>query len=444
MDRHARHRPVASHTLDNGLKVICVRKSSAPVVAVQLWYRTGSVNESEGSRGISHMIEHMMFRGSANVPSEAHAQRINEVGGHSNAFTAEDVTAFVNSVPREYLDMVLELEADRMACLTLDPALLETERGVVVEEYHTYMNNPVAKAFLEYRQVFYGNHPYATSPLGALDDIRSVGAQQCRDYYRDWYGPQNAVLVVAGDFPGAGPLFESVHKYFGNVPRSRRSWVTPVEERIPAGEGGREPSSRLERRVEFDVPILITGYPAPPSSHEDAVRLDMLQVIASQGETGRLYRSLVTRRGLAVMAGGMNHLLRLPGMSLFFAAFTPDVSAAKVERALNAEIEQIKRDGISEEEVQKVRNAALAHRAFELYSAENICQRLGHAETMEGDYRLWVERLELLETLGREQLMATARRYWNAERRHTLYLRPKKTNPLLYVTGLVRRLLPGR
>jgi zinc protease len=438
------HNPVTAHTLDNGLKLICMEKHSAPVVAVQLWYRTGSVNEEVGIRGISHIIEHMMFRGSANVASEAHAQRINEVGGHSNAFTAEDVTAFVNSVPREYLDMVLELEADRMCNLTLDSKLLETERGVIVEEYHTYMNNPVAKAFLEYRQVFYGDHPYAASPLGVIDDIRSVGVEQCRDYYEDWYGPQNAVLVVAGDFEGTKKLLEAVGRHFGGIRPSRRSVETMGGEQAVMAWQGNGGTNRLERRVEFDVPIMIMGYPAPPSSDEDALRLDMLQVIASQGETGRLYRSLVRRRGLAVMAGGMNHLLRLPGMSLFFAAFTPDVSRGRVERALDAEIELIKRDGISAQEAQKVRNAALTHRAFELYSAENICQRLGHAETIEGDYRLWVERLELLGSLGRDQLVTAARRYWDARRRHTLFLRPKKINPLLYATGLIRRILPGR
>jgi predicted Zn-dependent peptidase len=144
------------------------------------------------------------------------------------------------------------------------------------------------------------------------------------------------------------------------------------------------------------------------------------------------------------MAGGMNHLLRLPGMSLFFAAFTPDVPVGRIEHALNAQIGAVLTDGVSEEELEKVRNTALAHRCFEMYSIESICQRLGHAESIEGDHRLWVERLKSLENLDSEQLIEAARRYWTEENRHTLYLRPRKVSPLLYGLGFVRRFLPGR
>ena len=162
---------IAEKTLGNGLKIISLKKTDAPIVSVQVWYKTGSSFEEKGSKGISHFLEHMMFRGSRNVPSEEHARRVNDVGGHSNAFTAEDVTAYTNSVPRDFLDMVLALEADRMDGLVFDPKILETERNVIVEEYHTYMNNPVAKALMEFRTVFYGDHPYATSPLGLIEDV---------------------------------------------------------------------------------------------------------------------------------------------------------------------------------------------------------------------------------------------------------------------------------
>jgi creatinine amidohydrolase/Fe(II)-dependent formamide hydrolase-like protein len=137
-------------TLGNGMKIIALKKSGAPIVSVQLWYKTGSSSEAEGIRGISHFIEHCMFRGSRRFGSEEHARRINDAGGHCNAFTAEDVTAYVNSVPRDSLEMVLDMEADRMDGLLFDPQLFETERKVIVEEYHTYMNTPVAKAFLEF------------------------------------------------------------------------------------------------------------------------------------------------------------------------------------------------------------------------------------------------------------------------------------------------------
>ena len=146
----------------------------------------------------------------------------------------------------------------------------------------------------------------------------------------------------------------------------------------------------MTRSVEFDVPILVTGYPAPPSSHRDAVALEILLLIAAGGETSRMHREVVRRQSVAVMTGGMNHLLKASGMSMFFAAFTPDVRSGRVEQALDAEINRIRNEGITSDEMTKVRNTTLTGRTFELYSADHICQRLGYSETIEGDYRLWV------------------------------------------------------
>ena len=425
---------IAEKTLDNGLKIIALQKNGAPVVSVQVWYKTGSSFETDGARGISHFLEHMMFRGSRQIPSEKHSQRINDVGGHCNAFTAEDVTAFTNSVPRDFLETTLAMEADRMDDLTFDAGLFETERSVIIEEYHTYMSNPVAKAFLEFRAGFYGSHPYALSPLGRIEDITSVSADACRDYYRRSYAPDNAVIVVVGDAE-VKEVFDSAGRHFGGktaraVPRTDN--LTDIRDRNRAGR-------RMVRKVEFDVPVLVVGYPAPPSSHEDAVALEILQLVAAGGETSRLHREVVRRRSLAVMIGGMNHLLKHTGMSMFFAAFTPDVSAARVERALNRELERIKNDGITREEMAKVRNTTLTNRIFELYSADNICQRIGYSEIIEGNYRLWVERLNALEHLDCEKLVEVAKRWWNEENRYALVLEPRRANPLLYIGGLAHR-----
>jgi zinc protease len=301
---------IAEKTLDNGLKIIALKKSGAPVVSVHVWYKTGSSFETDGNRGISHFLEHMMFRGSRRVASEEHARRINDTGGHCNAFTAEDVTAYTNSVPRDFLDMALELEADRMDGLTFDPQLFETERGVIIEEYHTHMNNPVAKAFTEFRTLFYGVHPYATSPLGRLSDITSVSADSCRDYYCRFYAPDNAVIVVVGD-TGISKVFESAARHF--LGRRART-VLPADNRESALDRNRGVVRRMTRKIEFDVPVLVLGYPAPPSSHPDAVALEILQLVAAGGETSRLHREVVRRRSLAVMAGGINHLFKNTGM----------------------------------------------------------------------------------------------------------------------------------
>jgi zinc protease len=424
---------ISEKTLSNGLKIIALKKKGAPVVSVQVWYKAGSAFETDGIRGISHFLEHIMFRGSRQVPSEEHARRINDAGGHSNAFTAEDVTAYTNSVPRDFLDMTLALEADRMDGLLFDPKVFETERRVIVEEYHTHMNNPVAKAFLEFRTGFYGNHPYAISPLGRIEDILSLSADAARDYYRRFYTPNNAVVVVAGD-ADVQEVFDAADRHF-TAKNVRR--ILPDDGRQDIRN--RCAGGRMKRKVEFDVPVFVAGFPAPPSSHEDAVALEILQIVLAGGETGRLHREVVRRQSLAVMTGGMNHLLKRAGMSMFFAAFTPDVGAGRVEAALDRELERIKSDGITPEEMAKVKNLTLTNRIFELYSAENTCQHIGYSETVEGNYRLWVERLEALKHLDAERLIEVARRWWTDESKYVLVLEPRRSNPLLYMAGLGRR-----
>lgn len=432
---------ITEKTLDNGLKVIALRKPGASIVAMQLWYRTGSICERDGIRGISHVLEHMMFRGSADVGSEVHARKINEVGGHCNAFTAEDMTVYTGSVPREFCEMMVELEADRMDRLTLDAGLFETERKVIIEEYHTYMNNPVAKAFMEFRQEFFRNHPYSNSPLGVITDLQQLSAQDCRDYYEQWYRPDNAVLVAVGDID-AKKIIGYAERYFGGK-KAHGRFPAPA---IPAvGSYGHAPSvHRMKRVVDFDVPLLIIGYPGPASSHEDAVALEILQLVIAGGESSRLHREVVRRQSAAVMVGGMNHLLQHAGMSMFFAAFTPDVPPARVERALEEQIDLVRERGISGAEMDKVKNATLTNRTFELYTAEHICQRIGYSECIEGDYRVWVKRLEALKQLDINRLVDVAGKYWTDNHRHVLHLQPRKTNPLLYVAGFLRRFGVGR
>ncbi len=431
---------IAQRIMGNGMKVICLRKHDAPVIAMQVWYRTGSVNEDDGQKGISHIVEHMMFRGSEHVGPEEHARRVNEVGGHCNAFTAEDVTAFVNAVPRQSFPEVLELEADRMRGLLFDPAILETERKVIIEEFHGYMNNPVTKAFLEFRKKLFGDHPYALSPLGILEDIQGITSDQCRGYFRKWYRPSNAVCVVVGDFEHEDAAFDMVEKTLGQVPNPADE-LHKSSDTVPARGST---VHRMEEKIDFDVPLLVLGYPGPSSSDSDALGLEILQMILSQGQTSRLHRRLVRQKGIAVMAGGMNHFIRLAGMSLFFAIYTPDISRKRVEKALSEEIRLLRDGGVSELELEKVKNASLTNRLFEIHSAEHLCQKIGYAELVEGDYRNWVRRLDTLEKITLNQVTEAAGRYWNEPERYTLALSPRKVPVSMYLAGILRRIVSWR
>jgi predicted Zn-dependent peptidase len=190
--------------------------------------------------------------------------------------------------------------------------------------------------------------------------------------------------------------------------------------------------------------MIIDGFPAPPSSDPDALPLDILQMAIAQGESCRLHRRIVRNQSLAVMTGGLNHFLRLSGMSLFFAAFTPDVAVGRVLGAIEDEIGKVKRDGIGRHEMEKIRNTVLTTRYFEMYSADHICQRLGYSETVEGGYRKWIDRINALQTLEHDSLVQAARKYWDSDRRCALYLKPRRAKPLLFTAGLARRVFAGR
>ncbi len=422
--------------LSNGLELLWLRMSEAPVVAVQVWYRAGSSCESENKRGIAHIVEHMMFRGSARFASEEHTRRIANIGGHCNAFTAEDAAAYINAVPAENLELLLELEADRMHGLASDKETFETERKVIVEEYHQYMNNPVGRSFLEYRSIFFDKTPYQVSPLGRIENIMSVTHEDILAYHSAHYSPANAVLAIAGDIPPDDEFLDKVAKHFASIPAG-----TALSTATSAFVLNKPEQNLIHRRITFDVPILLAGYAAPSASHPDTMALDVAGMVLTHGETSRLNREIVRKKQIAIMAGGTNNFLRHAGMTMFFAIHTPDVSGKKMLDALASEVEHLA-GGVSEEEIDKTRLAALTSRLFDTGSAELVCQSIARAHVIDGDYSAWFRRLERLAALDAKAVADAAARWWNPQNRFVLQLEPERMNIPAYFMGLARRFIP--
>ena len=227
-------------TLDNGLTVVLSEDHSTPIVHLQLWYHVGSKNERPGRTGFAHLFEHMMFKGSKNVQPEQHLSLLSRVGGQGNARTTEDATWFWETVPAHYLPLVLWLEADRMATLRIDEARLQTEREVVKEERRwSFENEPYGRL----SEILYAHaftvHPYKHTPIGSMADLEAASIEDVRDFYRTYYVPENATLVLVGDFDSTQAL-GLVEQYFGRVPKADR----PVPRDIP-----QEPPQTRERRV---------------------------------------------------------------------------------------------------------------------------------------------------------------------------------------------------
>lgn len=405
---------------DNGLRVLVMEDPSTPVATVQIWYHVGSKNEVPGKRGLAHLFEHLMFRGTEKYGPGVFDDRLDAIGGVNNAFTSEDVTAYHESVPAEAIDVALELEADRMRHLKLVQATVDSEREVVKEEKRLRLDNdPLGKTFEVFRSVAYTTHPYSWTPAGMLDDLASVTVPEAQAFYDRWYQPNNAVLVVVGDVKTADVLAKA-HRHFDAIPRGAE----------PSRAIAPEPPQRETRtktlELDTQLPILIGGYHVPGLASADMAPLEVLGVILSAGESSRLYRSLVKTKKLAVFAQGATESFEDPGLFVVIAGFLPPTKPAQIERALLAEVERVAATGVTARELEKARNQLLAGHVFGLGTVEGKGMSLGSAETLEGDYRKFLDETTKYEHVTVAQVQDVARRYLVKKNLTTITLLPKE------------------
>ncbi|MDA1140826.1 MAG: pitrilysin family protein [Planctomycetota bacterium] len=411
--------PVQQFTLDNGLRVFFLEKHSVPVVSVQVWYQTGSAQETGGIRGIAHLFEHMMFRGSENYESEEHTRLIHDIGGSSNAFTAEHVTVYLQTIPSEHLELVLKLEADRMNGLKLNQKILDTERQVVLEEFHHYLNNPLAMAFFEFRKRLYKKHPYHWTPLGELEDIKKLTVEDCQNFYESHYVPNNAALVVVGDIQ-SDKVLTLVEKHFGSIPHSDIKRIEYEQEQP------QEEKHEFKLNLPIEVPVMALAFRIPPARHEDISPLEFLDQILASGRSSRLREVVVKDRKIAVEVGGQLVANKDPGLYACFAAYLPNRRASKVVAALLQEIERIKESGVTEDEVAAARNRLLSGKVFEMYSVGSIASEIGQAEFIEGDYKRFETVSQQIEAVTAEDVQRVAKTYFVESNMNLLSVRPNK------------------
>ncbi len=425
--------------LDNGLKVIVRTKHGAPVATVQVWYRVGSWNERVGIRGIAHLFEHMMFRGSEHFGPEEHSRLIQKIGGYDNAFTAEDMTVYHETLPSQHLELPFMLEADRMQGLKLDTTMLNTEREVVKEEFRQSLNNPFSMAYMEFRKRLFPGHPYAWTPLGDMDDLDKITVQDCLEFYHRYYAPNNAVLIVSGDVT-TDQVRKLAGKHFGARKPSESIKANPPV--VPPSQGGNA-EKRIELRLDLELPVITLAYHIPPASHEDIPALEVLTAILSDGESSRLYRSLVRESKLAVHASGMTLLQKDPGLYGVGAAFLPNRRTSQVEAKLRAEVDRVIQEGVTARELQKAVNQTLADNIFGAYSADHLAHGLGESELLEGDFRRFETVLDRYRALTPKDIQSAAAKYLSKDREIVLIAEPKKPNRLYYIAGLFKSLADG-
>lgn len=392
--------------LSNGMKVLLVEVPKAPVATIQVWYKVGSRNEVMGRAGLSHMLEHMMFKGTNKYPNGAFSRIIRKNGGVDNAFTSQDFTAYFENLAADRVELALELEADRMQGLLLDAKELQTERDVVKEERRLRTEDDPQGHLVEalFAQAFM-SHPYHWPVIGWFADLDAMTLDDLQRHYDTYYSPNNATLVIVGDIK-AETLMLTITKLFEPIPKG----PTPKPVTVM------EPDQRGERRFllkrEAQVPFVMLGYRVPNYTSEDSYALNVLEAILSAGKSSRLYQSLVYDQKLALAVGAEYSLMQAdPGLFYFFTLVNPSQKVEPVEETLRKEIGRLQNEPPTELELQRAKNQIEASHVFEQDSNFRSAMLLGQAETVGAGWKKVGQFLERTKAVTAKDVQRVARQY---------------------------------
>jgi len=411
---------VTEKVLPNGLKVLLKEDHKAPVVTFQIWYKVGSRNERLGTTGMSHLLEHMMFKGTKKFGPKTFSQTVMRNGGNDNAFTGKDYTAYFENFAADRLAISLDLESDRMQNLLIDPKEFRSEREVVKEERRMRTDDdPTSTMIEEMTAAAFIAHPYEWPVIGWMADINNITRDGLYNHYRTYYAPNNATIVVAGDFD-AKTLLPQIEKYFGKAPRG------PA---VPA-VGAVEPRQVGERRVivkkQAELPAVFAGYHTPDVKDKDSYALEILQGILSSGKSSRLYKSLVYEKQLALYAGGdYDNVANDPNLFYVYAGVMPGKTTEEVEKALYAEVDKLKTEPVTDEEIQKARNQIEASFIMGQDSVFYQAMLLGQYETV-ASWKLLEHYVDNIRAVTKEDVQRVAKEYFSPDNRTVGILVPVK------------------
>ena len=401
---------VREHTLDNGLKVLMLENHSIPSFTFWTFYRVGSINERPGLTGVSHLFEHMMFRGARKYGPGAFDRTMESSGGRNNAFTDKDITAYYDEMPAEGLALICELESDRMSSLNIVQQTLDPEREVVKEERRFRTENDVDGQLEEIlAAAAYDAHPYQWPVVGWMADLDNITVEDCRQYFRTYYAPNNAVIVLVGDFQEA-PALGLIRRSFASIPAQAPPRAVVNDEPRQKGE------KRITYYKEAQVPALRVAYHVPAAGEEDFYALELLQAVLSDGRSSRLYRRLVRGAETAISVSGSNEWRRHPGLLTFSIDMRPGKQTEAALGIFDEEVERVRNDGIIENELAKAKNQLRAGFLRRLKTSNGKGEVLGEMETLFGGWRRYEHYLEKIGSATKQHVQKAARAWlprWN-------------------------------
>lgn len=411
---------VLAATLDNGLRVLLQEDHRSPIVSFQMWYRVGSRNEARGATGIAHFLEHMMFKGTPAHGQGQFARLVEQNGGQDNAFTSQDVTSYYVNIAADKIDLVIDLESDRMTNLLLDAKDINSEREVVIEERRTRTeDDPGGFLGEEVSTIAFKSHPYGAPIIGFMEDIKRITPAEIRAFYKTYYMPNNALLVAVGDFKAAAVLAK-IRAKFGRIPKG-----PPVPPVLAV-----EPPQNGERRVivhkHAQLPIVYLGYHVPNRTSPDAFALEMLSTILSEGRASRLYKRLVYERQIALEAGGdYNYFAQDPNLFWFWGTPMPGQTPEAMEKALLGEMDALKSEPVSEEELQRAKNQVEATFVFQEDSVHRRASLLARFELI-GGFQNKDRFVEQMRAVTAADVQRVARTYFSDDNKSVGVLLPRQ------------------
>lgn len=409
------------YTLDNGLHVILHQDNSTPIVLVSIMYHVGSKNENPERTGFAHFFEHLMFEGTKNINRGEYFKTIQESGGTLNANTSFDRTYYFQILPSNQIELGLWMESERLLHAKVDSIGIATQKGVVTEEMkQTRDNQPYGRLLTETLKRAFTVHPYRWDVIGADPHIRNATDQEFVDFYKTFYVPNNAVLIVAGDFQ-IEDARKLVNKYFAEIPGGTREIPRPEK---------KEPRRTVEvRDTVYDniqLPLVLHAYHTPAMGTKDYYAMDMLNTLLSQGQSSRLYRALVDEQRIAVQAGAMALPMEHPGLALVFALPNLGIDPAELEKKMIEEIKKVRTEMITEEELQKLKNQYESRMINQLTTIAGRANRLADLHTYYKNAGLINTYLDRYMAVTREDIRRVANEYLRDDNRVVLYFLPRQ------------------
>jgi zinc protease len=421
------------YKLDNGMKVIVQEDRRAPVVVSQVWYRAGALDEVNGKTGVAHVLEHMMFKGTKQVPAGQFSRMIAAAGGKENAFTGMDYTCYFQQLEKSNLPLSMKLEADRMQNLQITDEEFAKEIKVVMEERRWRTEDkPQSRVNEQFQAIAFRAHPYGRPVVGHMNDLENMTADDAREWYRNWYTPNNATLVVVGDVK-ATEVLKLAKQYFGPIkPRA-----------IPPRKPQTEPAQMGERRAVVKapgkLPYLVMGFHAPALSNQtplpqddwEPYALEVLAGVLSGNDSARLNQKLVRESSVALDIGAGYDTTSRGQQSLFELVGTPaeGKNVQDLEAALWEQIELVKTGGVTPQELNRVKAAVIAADVYQRDSMFYQAMQMGQLETMGYPWQLVKQYPEKLKTVTSEQVQAVAKKYLTKDNMTVATLDPQPIDP---------------